>query len=309
MLQRLSLGMLLLCAFSGGGLRVAGLATVQAVLHQPAGAGDRSEQPEQNHHLRGTELRPVLRPGGQRPADLRSAVGSTENNGGGRSQRPFARRLWGESDDKQWKVLDANSASDADLWIAYNLLEAGRLWKSRRYQTSGRCCCNASAARKWPTFPAGPDAVAGQSRVRGGRSLAAEPQLPAAAAAGAFCGAERPVARDAPVNQRLWLDTAPHGFSPDWVVWRVGAGWQPDTVKPNVGSYDAIRVYLWAGMLADDDEHKAALLERFQPMAQLTAKQGVPPEKPIPPAAKPPAPARSAFPPRCCRCWRRRPRH
>ena len=64
----------------GGGLRVAGLATVQAVLHQPAGAGDRSEQPEQNHHLRGTELRPVLRHGGQRPADLRSAVGTTENN-------------------------------------------------------------------------------------------------------------------------------------------------------------------------------------------------------------------------------------
>ncbi len=30
-------------------------------------------------------------PGGQRPADLRSAVGWTENNGGGRSQRPFAR--------------------------------------------------------------------------------------------------------------------------------------------------------------------------------------------------------------------------
>ncbi len=81
------------------------------------------------------------------------------------------------------------------------------------------------------------------------------------------------------VNQRLWLDSAPHGFSPDWVVWRVGTGWQPDTVKPNVGSYDAIRVYLWAGMLADDDEHKAALLARFQPMAQLTAKQGVPPEK------------------------------
>ncbi|OQV64536.1 hypothetical protein AK51_29440 [Serratia nematodiphila DZ0503SBS1] len=108
------------------------------------------------------------------------------------------------------------------------------------------------------------------------------------------------------VNQRLWLDTAPHGFSPDWVVWRVGAGWQPDTVKPNVGSYDAIRVYLWAGMLADDDEHKAALLERFQPMAQLTAKQGVPPEKPIPPAAKPPATARSVSPLLCCRCWRRR---
>ncbi|AIK16154.1 endoglucanase [Pectobacterium atrosepticum] len=45
--------------------------------------------------------------------------------------------LWGESKDKQWAVLDPNSASDADLWIAYNLLEAGRLWKEARYQTLG----------------------------------------------------------------------------------------------------------------------------------------------------------------------------
>ncbi|SQI29304.1 Endoglucanase precursor [Serratia plymuthica] len=45
--------------------------------------------------------------------------------------------LWGEDDKKRWTVLDTNTASDADLWIAYNLLEAGRLWKSRRYQTLG----------------------------------------------------------------------------------------------------------------------------------------------------------------------------
>ena len=45
--------------------------------------------------------------------------------------------LWGQDDNKAWKVLDSNSAADADLWIAYNLLEAGRLWQSRRYQTLG----------------------------------------------------------------------------------------------------------------------------------------------------------------------------
>ncbi|SQI29306.1 Endoglucanase precursor [Serratia plymuthica] len=80
-------------------------------------------------------------------------------------------------------------------------------------------------------------------------------------------------------NQRLLLETAPHGFSPDWVVWQAGKGWQPDTVKPDVGSYDAIRVYLWVGMLADDDEHKAALVKQLLPMAQSIAQQGVPPEK------------------------------
>ena len=44
-------------------------------------------------------------------------------------------------------------------------------------------------------------------------------------------------------------------------------------------SYDAIRVYLWAGMLDDGDKQKARLLTRFKPMAARTVEQGVPPEK------------------------------
>ncbi|MFP4906561.1 glycosyl hydrolase family 8, partial [Paraburkholderia sp. BR14261] len=34
-------------------------------------------------------------------------------------------------------VIDSNPASDADLWIAYTLLEAGRLWNERRYTALG----------------------------------------------------------------------------------------------------------------------------------------------------------------------------
>src|SRR5258707_15609965 len=37
--------------------------------------------------------------------------------------------LWGrDAKTNQWGVLDANSASDADIWMAYSLVEAGRLW-------------------------------------------------------------------------------------------------------------------------------------------------------------------------------------
>ena len=35
--------------------------------------------------------------------------------------------LWGKDKDGQWKALDPNSASDADVWMAYTLIEAGRL--------------------------------------------------------------------------------------------------------------------------------------------------------------------------------------
>ena len=41
--------------------------------------------------------------------------------------------LWGKKENSKWEVLDSNSASDGDVWMAWSLLEAGRLWKEQRY--------------------------------------------------------------------------------------------------------------------------------------------------------------------------------
>ena len=46
--------------------------------------------------------------------------------------------LWGRNKDGEWKTIDPNSASDADVWMAYTLVEAGRLWKSAYYTRLGR---------------------------------------------------------------------------------------------------------------------------------------------------------------------------
>ena len=46
--------------------------------------------------------------------------------------------LWGKDKDGAWKTLDANSASDADLWMAYTLVEAGRLWNAPLYTSLGK---------------------------------------------------------------------------------------------------------------------------------------------------------------------------
>lgn len=40
---------------------------------------------------------------------------------------------WGKREDDSWGVIDSTAASDADLWIAYALSEAGRLWKIQKY--------------------------------------------------------------------------------------------------------------------------------------------------------------------------------
>lgn len=80
-------------------------------------------------------------------------------------------------------------------------------------------------------------------------------------------------------NLRLLLETAPKGFSPNWVKYQKKGGWQLSQDASLIGSYDAIRVYLWVGMMNDNDPQKARLLARFKPMATTTIKQGLPPEK------------------------------
>ena len=154
--------------------------------------------------------------------------------------------LWGKKSDDEWTVLDNNSASDSDLWIAWALLEAGRLWETPQYTEVGKALLARIADEEVATVPGlGPMIL--------------------------------PKIRDG--NLRLLLETAPKGFSPDWVRYEKGKGWQLKAEKPIIGSYDAIRVYLWAGMLDDGDKQKARLLTRFKPMAARTVEQGVPPEK------------------------------
>lgn len=187
--------------------------------------------------------------------------------------------LWGENAKKQWGVLDANSASDSDLWIAYSLLEAGRLWQIHRYQSLGMLLLQRIAREETADLPG-----LGVMLLPGKKGFAREnrwtlnpsyqpPQLLARLAR--YHGPWKAMRA---VNQRLLLESSPKGFAPDWIDWVKDQGWQPTADKHNEGSYNAIRVYLWAGMMADDDADKAALLRRWQPMADATAQAGVPPE-------------------------------
>ena len=74
-------------------------------------------------------------------------LGWTQDNlaGGDLTQRLPA-WSWGKSPDGSWKILDPNPASDADLWMAYALLEAGRLWHEPRYEKLGTAMADAHCA-------------------------------------------------------------------------------------------------------------------------------------------------------------------
>ena len=61
--------------------------------------------------------------------------------------------LWGKKSDDQWTVLDSNSASDSDLWIAWALLEAGRLWQTPHYTEVGKALLARIAEEEVATVP------------------------------------------------------------------------------------------------------------------------------------------------------------
>ncbi|UEP49411.1 cellulase [Burkholderia ambifaria] len=192
--------------------------------------------------------------------------------------------LWGRAPDGAWRVLDANAASDADLWIAYTLVEAGRLWRERSYTARGALLAKrvlddetASVPGLGLTLLPGPTGFKlanGQWRVNPSYS---PPQVIRGLAA--RLPDDRRWAALAASTGRVLLDTAPKGFSPDWALYRASAGFGPDPQTRAESAYNAIRVYLWAGMLDRADPLAAPLLARFAPFADYIAAHGAPPEK------------------------------
>ncbi len=160
------------------------------------------------------------------------------------------------------------------------LLEAGRLWQQPQYTETGKALLARIVAEETVAVPGlgtmllpGKVGFADDSGWRFNPSYL-PPQL---ATYFVRFGAPWPALRDS--NLRLLLETAPKGFTPDWVRYEKGKGWQLKTEKPPIGSYDAIRVYLWVGMLHNGDKQKARLLQRFAPMAAQTTEQGIPRRK------------------------------
>ncbi|ALB56622.1 cellulose synthase complex periplasmic endoglucanase BcsZ [Cronobacter universalis] len=208
----------------------------------------------------------------------------TENNlAEGSLKNTLPAWLWGMKGQDEWTVLDTNSASDADLWIAWSLLEAGRLWKEPRYSDTGKALLDRIGKEEVVNVP-----TLGDMLLPGKVSFA-EPTLwrfnpsympPQLARYFTRYGKPWTVIRD--TNLRLLLETAPEGFSPDWVSFDAKKGWVMKPAapqKPLIGSYDAIRVYLWVGMMNPADEQQAPLLKKLSPMETVTTKAGVPPEK------------------------------
>lgn len=200
--------------------------------------------------------------------------------------------LWGKNQAGQWTILDANSASDADTWLAYSLLEAGRLWNSPTDANLGRALLNLIAKNEVADLPGfGPMLLPGPSGFQHGNTWTLNPSyLPLFLferfAAVDPAGPWRQIALGIP---RLLRESSRHGYAMDWVEYVPGDGFYPAadpaaldhpgavTDSPR-GSYDAIRVYLWAGLLSRDDPSRGKILNAVPAMSAYLALHDAPPE-------------------------------
>ncbi|EJL99391.1 endoglucanase Y [Pseudomonas sp. GM102] len=194
--------------------------------------------------------------------------------------------LWGQGTDGQWRLQDANSAADADLWIAYALLEAARLWHRPDYHQDALHLMATIEAQLVVKLPGlGPMVLPGpQGFVQPDALWRLNPSyLPLPLL--------RRLAKEAPSGpwQAIAHNTATmiaqssrHGFVADWVGYRgtsaKSGAFTSDPIHSDTGSYDAIRVYLWLGMSDTSEPLAARLLKRLDGMARSTVATGSPPE-------------------------------
>lgn len=199
---------------------------------------------------------------------------------------------WGHSPAGTWGVLDANSASDADLWLAYDLIEAGRLWRDPRLSALGNKLIERIALQEVVTlegvgtwlapgpqgFHSVPDAfVLNPSYMPPALLQRMSTLFPK--------GPWKAISASVPT---LLAAGVGNGFAMDWVEVsktgvravappaQAGAGQQAAQAS---GSYDAIRVYLWLGLANAATPGVRSELKLLGGMRQLIDRGAFPPEQ------------------------------
>lgn len=215
------------------------------------------------------------------PAAFASIVKWTRDNlAGGDLGHTLAAWKWGHAADGQWRILDANSAADADLWMTYALAEAGRLWRNPGYVTLAHALADSILRSEVGLIPGlGPTLLPGPQGFVTAESWRLNPSYLPLQALRLVGRGQNPLWDDVQKSSLRVLEaSAPRGFAADWLEFGQTGGFRSDALTHGIGSYEAIRVYLWVGMLGDTDPVAKRLTREFAPMATLSAQRQAPPE-------------------------------
>jgi endo-1,4-beta-D-glucanase Y len=192
--------------------------------------------------------------------------------------------LWGKNKNGGWGVVDANPASDADLWIGYTLLQAGALWNSPRYTALGKSVLALVEGQEVAVLPRfGPFLVPSNKGFAIPQQTILNPSYvpPQLVAALARASPDSVWGKMSVSLPGFLKASSPQGFAMDWIACDDTGGLRPAQGPGKVagGSYDAIRVYLWAGMLASDAPGRAEILRSVTGMANYLRHHDAPPER------------------------------
>jgi endo-1,4-beta-D-glucanase Y len=204
----------------------------------------------------------------------------TENN---LSQGDLTKRLpawiWAKHGN-EWGVTDTNSAADADLWIAYALLEASKQWCNKPYEVKAKALAERILNEETLEIEGlGLTLLPGkQGFVNSDGSVKLNPSYVPPFILAQFANHWASDPRWANVylaSQRLLIQSANKGSYSDWLLFRNG---QPERLATDTkGDFDAIRAYLWLGMTAKTDPTRATLARLQRPFLEETTKKGAVP--------------------------------
>lgn len=203
----------------------------------------------------------------------------TENNlAGGDLTSQLPAWNWGKRADGSWGVIDSNSASDADLWIAYALGEAGRLWKYPRYSALAELVAARILREETAEIPG-----LGLALLPGPKGFHPDDvtwrfnpsYLPMQIMRRfAVIYPDSVWKRIADTSFEITVNSALSGFVPEWVEYRADKGFLTDNSTSAGSGFNAIRVYLWAGMLDRRDPAYSRLIKKLAPMGHHVASNG-----------------------------------
>jgi endoglucanase len=191
---------------------------------------------------------------------------------------------WGKDEQSgAWMPLDYNSASDADIWIAYSLFQAGEIWKSAPYRKAAFQLLTNMARRElvdmpgvgWMLLPAPYGYALNSSSWRLNPSYMPIQVL-------RYFSKVNP---DGPWGElttnaiQLLQSSAYHGVVPDWVSYSAAKGYASDPDMGRFSSYESIRVYLWWAMLDQADPAFKLLQPQMSEISQFRPDSGRLPEK------------------------------
>ncbi|XKF03240.1 cellulase [Pseudoalteromonas mariniglutinosa] len=179
---------------------------------------------------------------------------------------------WGRARDGNERILDSNPASDSDLWIAYSLSQAAELWQNRRYAVLASVMAMRIIREETAYLPnlglSLLPAPAGFDYDKQGWKL--NPSYAPLFILQQFSQRypHSPWQQLHDASATMLLATSNQGVSPDWVMYQPDKGFYYDKQTTDLGSYNAIRVYLWAAMMAENAPYRDELIKQFAPVVE-----------------------------------------